>query len=262
MSKPVINTQLSNVEYSIAHPIIHKKESRIRVAMQIYHILQDFLKTKSFKELDCLDIGCSSGIITAYLSQFFKNIVGVDVDQNAINLAKQNYTNKNLSFLNQSGTDVKFPSNHFDIVICHEVYSYTEEQDKLLSEIFRVLKPRGICFFTADNLLFPFESQYHIPFLLYLPNKLAQIILKLLGHKKYYLGHYKNYWDLKKLCKNFSIYDYTVKTIMNPYKYKFVKLYKFEKIIKRTPLFILKILIYFIPTYIWILQKPLINEDK
>ena len=249
------NTSLANDFYSNAHPIMYDKESRTRVAAQAYKVLSDFLKKKDLSNFTCLDLGCSTGIITYYLAPHFKRIVGIDIDKNAITSARENYKRNNLNFLVQNGKKLKFPTNSFDIIVCQEVYENVDEPDKLLHEIYRVLKPKGVCYFAADNLLFPIESQYKIPFLLYLPDRVAQIVLKLLGYKKFYLGHFKTYWQLKNLCKNFIVHDYTLKILKNPKKYQFSRLLKYKKIVGVLPNSALSFLYYFLPTYIWILEK-------
>lgn len=242
--------------YSLAHESIYDQQNKARLAKQIQCILMDFSKKQSMKKKVCLDIGCATGTITDYLSILFDNTIGIDVDEPAIKKAQKQYQKKSLRFEVGSGEKLKYKNNSFDAVICHEAYSYLEHPDLLLEEIYRVLKVKGICFFSADNFLFPIESQYRLPFLLYLPDSLAKLYLRLRGYKQYYLGRYKTYWQLKKLCKNFIVHDYTLKILMNPQKYQFSRLLKYKKIVDFVPDPVLSLLYYFLPTYIWILEKP------
>jgi len=248
-------TTLANVFYSTAHSIMYNVKSRRRVATQAYEVIAHFLSKQDLHRLSCLDIGCSTGIITSYFAPHFKRTIGVDIDKNAISFAKKTYKREDLTFRVEDARKLTFPANSFDVIICQEVYENVDEPTKLLSEIYRVLKPGGICYFTADNLLFPIESQYKIPFLLYLPDTVAALILRLLGHKRFYLGHFKTYWGLKTLCKQFIFHDYTLPILRNPQKYKFTRLYKYKNIVNRLPNSILSMLYFFIPTFIWILQK-------
>lgn len=250
---------LGNAHYSIAHVSDHNvfdKNDRKRVATQIYVTICDFLKKGNTKNLTCLDIGCSTGIISDFLSRYFKRVHGIEIDPHAIELAKKHFKKKNLSFSVGSAMDLNFKSNSLDVIICSEIYSYVDNPQKLMKEIFKILKPGGICYFTGDNLLFPIESQYKVPFLLYAPDLIAKRILKLLGHKNYYLGHYKTYWGLKKLCKDFIIHDYTTKILQDPEKYKFIRLYKYKKFTRAVPHYVISTLIPFMPTFVWILEKP------
>lgn len=246
----------ANSFYSLAHKSIYDYQNKIRLAKQIEHILIGFLSRQSMKKMVCLDIGCATGTITNYLSTLFRNTIGIDVDEPAIRKAKKQYKKKSLKIEVGNGEKLKYKNNSFDVVICHEVYSYLEHPNLLLEEIYRVLKVKGICFFSADNFLFPIESQYKLPILLYLPNPLAKLYLKFRGYKQYYLGRYKTYWQLKNLCKNFIVHDYTLKILKNPQKYQFSRLLKYKKIVDFLPDQILSFLYYFLPTYIWILEKP------
>lgn len=251
-------TSLANASYSIAHPIMYNVENRKRVAVQAYKVLAHFLRRRDLSNLSCLDIGCSTGIITSYLASYFKKTVGVDVDKDAISFAQKTYRKGDLTFKVEDGKNLTFPANSFDIVTCQEVYENADKPEKLLSQIYRVLKPEGICYFTGDNLLFPIESQYKIPFLLYLPDKIAVLILRLLGKRQFYLGHYKTYWGLRQLCKKFIVHDYTLPIIRNPEIYKFIRLYKYKTFVSLLPSFVLSLLYFFMPTFIWVLEK----EDK
>lgn len=245
---------LSNVSYSIAHSKILEIHDRQRVGEQLTSILQNFLKIKSFKTLKILDVGCSNGIITQYIARNGGKIIGVDVDKKAIEESKNN-VGSNLSFKLASGNNLPFGKNIFDIVICNQVYSYTSNPSKMMLEIYRVLKRGGICLFTGDNLLRPIEPLYNLPFIRLLPYKLTKYILKMFGYKNFYIGNYKTYWGLLKLCRNFIVTDYTLKILKQPKKYKFIKLLKYEKVVNLIPLSLLKVLEPFLPTFIFILRK-------
>lgn len=40
-------------------------------------------------------------------------------------------------------TDIRFPDNHFDIILCNHVLEHVPDDRKAMSELFRVLKPGG-----------------------------------------------------------------------------------------------------------------------
>lgn len=246
---------MGNATYSISHKNVLNETDRLRVAKQLVSILQNFTKSKHFNNSKILDVGCSGGTITKYISKYGNKTVGIDIDKYAINKANLDYKNKHLSFKVASGTNMPYKTNYFDIVICNQVYSYSPKPNKIMSEIYRILKPNGFCLFTGDNLLRPIEPLYNLPLLRWLPKKYVEFILRNLGYKNYFIGKYKTYWELIKMCKNFEITDYTIKVIKDPKKYEFVKLLKYKKIIDYIPNFILNILEPLFPTYIFILKK-------
>jgi ubiquinone/menaquinone biosynthesis C-methylase UbiE len=92
-----------------------------------------------------LDLGC--GLATD-LSRFAKggaNVTGVDISPNAIRLAKDNFSQRDLSgeFMRMNGHALDFEDQQFDLVYCHTVLHFTNEPQKMVDEIHRVLKPGG-----------------------------------------------------------------------------------------------------------------------
>lgn len=247
---------LGNASYSASHKKVIEKKDRLRVARQLFSLLSDYVDPKDFKNFKLLDVGCSAGDITAYFSKFAGKTVGVDVDKNAIRLAKERYANrKNLTFIVASASKLPFDNESFDIVLCNQVYSYVADPEKLMNEIYRVMKKGGICLFTGDNLLRPIEPLYNLPFIRLLPKNLTKQILKLLGYKKIYIGSYKTLWGIKKLLGRFELEDYTIKVLKNPKKYNFSNLIKYKNLIGRIPNWALYLMEPFFPTFIFILRK-------
>ncbi len=243
------------LSYSASDARVLKTCERFRVAKQIQAVLADFLGRKTLRNQRILDVGCSSGVISFQLASFVKSLTGVDVDEAALSLARKSYKKKNLRFCKASGLNLPFRNASFDIVICNEVYSYVPDAKKLMSEIYRVLKIGGCCYFSGGNALFPIESRYHIPFLHNLPDEIATKLYWLLTRKQYYIAHYKTYWELKHLLKKFAIIDYTPVVLQNPYKFSFTKLYSVARITAHLPFPFLRFLELFGPTFIFMLTK-------
>lgn len=231
--------------------ILNTKE-RLRIAKQLYIVLQDYLGNT--KSLMCLDIGCSSGIISNYMASNFKEIIAIDIDSKALKIAKQNFKRRNLKFLEMSGENIDFKSNTFNVVICNQVYNFVESPKSLFKEIYRILKPSGVCILSARNKYSLIEPQYNLPFLSWLPEGLAEFYIRLFNKGDKYFGkRYMNYFELKSLLKNFCFKDYTLEILRNPDKFHFNKLQKYKSISKIFPI---NFLIPLIPNYIWILEKP------
>lgn len=259
MTGDIISSQtpsLGNDYYSKTQLSVYDTERKIQLAQQALAVIKQFHPAPSLTKLSAIDIGCSVGTVTQVLSRYVGRIEGIDNDAQAIQFARQTYRQPNLAFTKCDALNLPYLPNNFDVAICQEVYSYVTDPQKLLIEIYRILKPGGFCYFVGDNLFFPLESQYHIPFLLYLPDSFAIMILKLIGRKNYYLGHYQSYWGLKKLARKFIIHDYTLAILQNPEKYKFTRLYKYKKWVHHLPHWSLSFIKFFLPTYIWILEKP------
>ncbi len=232
------------------------EKSRSIKTNKILSVIKDYCikNNKDFKIFTCLDIGCSAGLITNYISKNFKKTIGIDTDESAIKSAK-NLSNKNLTFVKASALKIPFKDNSFDLVICNHIYEHVPNAQKMFNEIYRVLKQDGICYLSAGNKYNIIEGHYKLPFLSWLPQSLANLYLIITGRGKIYEEKHFSYFKVKRMLRKFEINDYTLKIIKNPEKYSLTDISKKGSFILKLPLFIFKILYLFIPTYIFILKK-------
>lgn len=105
-------------------------------------------------EMSILDVGCGYGrTLNELHNNSFKNLNGVDFSQKMVNRGLRLYPYLNLA--KNNGNELPFPSGQFDAVILIGVLTSnfpTKEQEKIISEISRVLKSRGILYL-SDFLL-------------------------------------------------------------------------------------------------------------
>ncbi len=198
---------------------LYSKKNRLIIAKQIERVLQKHAGATMLKQAHVLDMGCSRGYITEFLSHFVGTIIGIDSDQEAIFFAKKNFKKSNLNFRNISAEKTVFPNESFDIVVCNQVYMYFKNPKKLFKEIHRVLKPGGICFLGAVN-------------------KYSRTAFT---HAEY---SYKSWWELRKDCLDFQITSYAGFVIKRKYAY-----------LQWFPDWILYLLEPFLPNFLWILER-------
>ena len=236
--------------YSYEVPKILEKKDRVRIGKQIVGVLKAHLGETG--KLNCLDIGCSRGVITDKLADRFGRVTGIDVDERALRMAKRDFKKRNLTFIYMDASDLKFRNDSFDVVIANQLYEFVEDDKKVFKEIRRVLRPGGVCFFGARNKYAIMEAQYSLPFLSWLPKKISDLIVKGRGSGSEFIGRYRSYWGLRQLVKDFRVHDYTLKILKNPARFNFTKLNKYKFIFGLLPM---PIVYPFIPNYIWILEK-------
>ena len=95
--------------------------SRLKKAKTIFLVLKEELGKLDNK--CCLDIGCSGGIISNYLSDACRHVVGIDIDAKAMILAKEENKNKdNTAFILGDAISLPLKNECFDIVICKHVF--------------------------------------------------------------------------------------------------------------------------------------------
>lgn len=244
------------LEYASGRPSMYDYASREKRAHRMIKTLGEYFGEDKLSSLTLLDIGSSTGIIDNILSAKFKKVVGSDIDNGAVNYAKKTFKNKNLEFQMGDAMNMQFKDNSFDVVICAQVYEHVPDQKKLFSEIYRVLKPGGVCYLAALNKLRIWEPHYNLPFLSWLPKNFANLYLRSTGRGNIYFETLRTYWELQTMNKKFEILDLTREIIRNPGKYGY------EDAIPSNPLLFMPLQAissfykFFAPTFFWLLIKP------
>lgn len=98
-----------------------------------------------------LDVGCGNGYFAKKLGSITgaSEIFGIDISKNAIKEAN----NLKIS-AKQIDTDqekLPYKDNYFDFIFCGSVIELVLNPDRLISEIYRVLSPKGILIITYPN---------------------------------------------------------------------------------------------------------------
>jgi ubiquinone/menaquinone biosynthesis C-methylase UbiE len=207
-------------------------------------------------KLDCLDVGCGDGGITARLAPYFHHVIGIDVEPNRVRSAESCSHQKNLAFSVASAHHIPFNDSSFDIVVCAQVYEHVQDQQALASEIWRVIRPGGICFFSGPNRLKLMEEHYWLPFLSWLPRPLANRYLWVFRQVREYDAFPRFYWELRKLWSNFEIKNAMLDLLRNPDRYAVHLSSRYRMVIRILPDWLLNLLTPFYPNYNWILTKP------
>lgn len=228
--------------------------SRNRKALRMVKTIQFFLKQKKLSHFKLLDIGSSTGIIDNYLAKKFGKVYGVDIDTEAINFAKSKFRAPNLIFQKSDGLKLNFPENFFNVVICTHIYEHVSNPTLLMNEVYRVLKPGGICYFAAINRLWPLEPHYNLLFLSWLPKTLANFYTRITKKASEYYESPLSYWGLKKLTNRFSRFEITQQILKNPLEFGYDDIINsnFKRIASTILSGAAK---YLAPTFFWILVK-------
>ena len=241
------------------HRQMYDYEGREKKAKTMLAVLSHYY-SNGLSHLCALDVGSSTGIITNYLANHFQNIIGMDIDEPAVEFAKKQFKRHNLEFRIGSSLDMDFADSTFDVVICAHIYEHVPDAKLLMDEISRVLKANGVCYFAAGNRYRLMEPHCNLPLLSAIPRPLAHAYIRLAGRGKYYYEKHLPFWGLKKLVHQFDVIDYTRRIIERPAS--FGADYMIQPNSKKANLakFISKRLYWLCPTYIWLLRKPAANK--
>jgi ubiquinone/menaquinone biosynthesis C-methylase UbiE len=101
-----------------------------------------------------LDLGCGSGWATRLLARTVGNgpqgsrlVVGVDISDEMVRQAQDaSKTFDNVTFVVGSAAQIPWEEDFFDKVLSVESFYYYPDQDKALTELFRVMAPHGRLF--------------------------------------------------------------------------------------------------------------------
>jgi len=125
-----------------------------------WHALKNILKSEITDSSTIIDLGGYDGFISSNLKKFFPalNITVVDTDKKGMKLAEK----KGLNTLRASALELPIENNKIDVVLCLDLIEHIKEDDKVISEISRVLKKGGKVILTtpvSDGLTLPFFSK-------------------------------------------------------------------------------------------------------
>lgn len=95
-----------------------------------------------------LIIGCGSQNDMGIVNEHCEG-VGIDISTEAIKKSKENYPR--FKYFVADATNLPFPDNSFDCVICSEVIEHVPEDEKVFMEVGRVLKNGHIFIITTPN---------------------------------------------------------------------------------------------------------------
>jgi len=96
-----------------------------------------------------LDLGCGTGIATFVLFNTMEgkgNFYGIDLSDKMINLARARVERlclHNVKFNIGDAEKLDFPKSTFDLVCSNQMFHWIMDKEKMLREVFRVLKPTG-----------------------------------------------------------------------------------------------------------------------
>ncbi|SAK76510.1 glycosyl transferase family protein [Caballeronia temeraria] len=113
--------------------------------------------------LNVLDVACGEGYGSSILAHRARSVTGVDISPEAVAHAQSAYKDvANLSFMTGSASQLPLPDAQFDAVVSFETIEHLYEQEEMISEIRRVLKPGGFLILSSPNKkVYSDDRDYH-----------------------------------------------------------------------------------------------------
>lgn len=126
-------------------------------------LLEDFFdRLKVEPEEKLLDYGCGFGRLYPIYHRKLEvqNYYGIDISEMSLQHAAEKYPGLQIgkNLVEFDGENIPFSNNHFDKIICFSVFDAVN-QEKVLSELLRVLKPKGKLLITGKNIRYFKEDE-------------------------------------------------------------------------------------------------------
>lgn len=160
--------------------MLHREVLAEGFARQILATVAPFLALPE-SAIDVLDVGCGYGFTTAELAKRCRRVVGVEPNMPLYEAARQLRDSSglgNVEIRHCSATDLREEAA-FDVAVLDNVLEHIADQPTALCRISAALKPGGALLVVVPNKLWPIEVHYDLPFLSYLPLRLANQYLRL-----------------------------------------------------------------------------------
>ena len=110
-------------------------------------IIHEILKLSNQSNFEILDYGCGVGTLSLFLSSLGNIVIGLDISDDAVNIAKKNLEliDKNLkvTFYNIETGNKIISKIKFDLIMCIEVIEHVPDELKLLKFLEKKLKKDG-----------------------------------------------------------------------------------------------------------------------
>lgn len=122
----------------------HYKSSAEDYVIYLLHVATYRYAEQFTRGKRVLDFGCGSGYGSAQIAENAEHVTAVDVAPDAITYARSTFVRENLEFLAIDPSQrLPFADASFDTVLSFQVFEHVQDTARYLSEVRRVLAPRG-----------------------------------------------------------------------------------------------------------------------
>ncbi len=246
-------------DFSRLHPeTMFDEGGRLQKARKTVAVLLDAARRFELEPASAslLDIGCSTGILTRHYAETFGRVVGVDIDDGAVEWARGNRAAENVEYRVGDSMELPVEGESIDVVTCTHIYEHVPDAARMSHEIHRVLRPGGMCYFAAENRLRLWDGHYDLPLITLLPKPVADLAIRATGRGRERYERHLTVWGLRRLVRCFEILDYTGRVVRDPVRYAAIDMVAPGSMRQRFALAVLSMAYWAFPTYLWVLRKP------
>lgn len=190
----------------------YEQASLSKETLQRYSQIQDLIlrtmPSLSTRNLDVADIGCGAGTQAMMWAEKGCRVVGLDVNERLIALARTRTAERRLdiSYVTGTATDIPWSASSVDVCIMPELLEHVADWQSCLAEGSRILRPGGVMYLSTTNRLCPVQQEFNLPLYSWYPSALKRYYEKLAvttrpeiaNHATYPAVNWFSYGDLSR----------------------------------------------------------------
>ncbi|MBF0553520.1 MAG: class I SAM-dependent methyltransferase [Nitrospirae bacterium] len=130
--------------------IVNEKPADTLAGRTLY--ITKFVSDEDIKDKHVLDVGCGFGwFLLNCINRGVKNIVGLEMGEDSLIVAKKYLNSERLSLNNGTATGLVFDNDSFDTVTAWDVIEHipVRTEQAMFKEIYRVLKHNGVFYMST-----------------------------------------------------------------------------------------------------------------
>jgi SAM-dependent methyltransferase len=160
----------------------------------------------SIRGRDILDLGAGFGGMSEELVLQGAHVVALEPGASSAALARRRVARHDGKFhlFEAFGESMPLAAETADLVISLQVLEHVADPQKVLTEVWRVLRPGGFFYLACENYLSFQEPHYRVPWFPLMPKRLGGVYLKAIGRSPKFLYeavNYTTYPGVLKYCR-------------------------------------------------------------
>lgn len=243
--------RMRQLEYSNIQPEMHNEAGRRAKATKMLAVLRHFRGNDGLRGATVVDLGCSTGFVADEFGRAGARTVGVDIDVPGLAQARARFDE--VGFVCADAEGLPIPDASVDIVVFNHIYEHVVDADAVMSEIVRVLAPDGITYMGLGNKWGVVEPHYGLPFLSWLPPRLADHYVRRTGRGRAYHERFRSERELRAMTSDLTVWDYTDSVLVEPDRFSATDVVPGP--LARLPAIAWRIGRPLVPTFIWVGSK-------
>lgn len=243
--------RIRQLEYSNIQPEMHNEIGRRAKAAKMLAVLRHFRGADELDGATVVDLGCSTGYIADEFRRVGASTVGIDIDVPGLADARARF--EDVGFACAEGERLPIADGTVDIVVFNHIYEHVVDADAVMTEIVRILAHDGIVYMGLGNKWGIIEPHYGLPFLSWLPPRLADRYVRRTGRASAYHERFRSERGLRAMTSALTVWDYTDSVIVEPDKFSATDVVPGP--LARLPAVAWRIGRPLVPTFIWVGTK-------